>query len=162
MRDKGGSRRFSNLGARTGTVAMGVLFALLGLAEATSPPENRGSRVFGLSMLAVGLAFGWRGFLSATVIVTPRRAILRGFLRTVRIKLCDVTEVNVATGQTGMGGFGREYLVFTMTDGSRMQFKELNAKPVRDGRESTIVQGAAYAIRKALPTGDPATPTASE
>lgn len=132
---------------------MGFLFALLGLAEVTSGSTTGAEpRVFGSVLLAFGLLFAYRGFLSATVIVNPPRVTTRGFARSHVYKTEDLVDVEVRTGRTGFNGYGREYLALRLKDGSWKQFTELNAKPAGVGEPPTLVRNAVEVIRGQLGT----------
>jgi hypothetical protein len=126
---------------------MGIFFALLGLAQlADGRPVAAGSRIFGGCLLAAGVWFAWRGYRSATVIVERGRVVTRSFLRSSSYRTADLVGADVEVGQTGFNGFGREYLVLELADGSRRAFKELNARPTHPPEESTVVRRAAEAI----------------
>jgi hypothetical protein len=130
---------------------MGVLFALLGLAQLTDArATGAGPRVFGACLLAAGLWFAWRGYLSATVLVQHDRVVTRSFLTIRSYSTADLRDADVEVGRTGFGGFGREYLVLEVSDGSQVRCKELNARPAESPEHPTVVRQAAEAIRREL------------
>jgi hypothetical protein len=75
---------------------------------------------------------------------------MRGFVRSRSYPIADLLGAEVEVGQTGLGGFGREYLVLEAIDGSRPKFKEFNSRPARLGERPSPVQQAVIAIRDEL------------
>lgn len=129
---------------------MGLLFALLGLAQLMDGRSGAGAKVFAACVLLGGLWFAWRGFLSATVIVERDRVIVRSFLRSRSYQMTDLSGVDVEVGRTGPAGFGREFLVLERSEGPKVRVKELNARLAEPPDHATIVQQAAEAIGRAL------------
>jgi hypothetical protein len=134
--------RFANNGARIAAACFGGLVVLLGLAGLTQGAWTA------VAFLIVGGAFLYRGLRSATVVLTDSEVELRGFARTRRLRVADLSVVDVAVGRTGMNGFGREYLILKQRDGTTSAFKELNAKP--SSARLTVVQEAARALNAAI------------
>lgn len=147
------SLRFSNRAARIAAVAMGSLFALVGLAGTTSS-EGAGAqpRVVGGMLVVVGLWFACRGFLSATLMVNSQFVTTRAFVRSRSYPISELLDVEVEVGRTGLAGFGREYPVLQLADGSRRRFKELNSRPATSDEPPTVVQQAVEAIRAEIDT----------
>lgn len=137
-----GERRFTNGGARAAGAAFGGLLAVLGLAGLVTSDWS------GVVYVLVGGVFAFRALSSSALIVSSSSIQLRGFARTRRIQLDDVSGAEVAVGRTGMNGFGREYPLMHRRDGATCMFKELNAKPTPN--RSTVVQEAAGAINDAV------------
>jgi hypothetical protein len=129
---------------------MGLFFALLGLAQLADGRSGTGAKAFAACVLLGGLWFAWRGFVSATLIVESDRVVARSFLRTRSYRMADLRGADVEVGRTGLSGFGREYLVLEVSDGSKVPFKELNARPAESPGQATIVQQAAEAICRDL------------
>jgi hypothetical protein len=129
------------------SILMGSVFALLGLGYAA---EHNGPRLFGIGLLICGLVFSYRGYLSATVLVSADTVVTRSFLRSRTYSVAELTAVDVVVGRTGMNGSGREFIVLEMTDGSRREFTELNSPPARATEQPTVVRQAAEAIVGAL------------
>jgi len=137
-----GEARFENGAARIAGACFGAVVAFIGLGGLASGEFGAAA------ILAGGLFFSYRALRSATVVLSSSDVELRGFARTRRLRLKDLAAAEVAIGQTGMNGFGREYLVLHRHDGAKAAFKELNAKP--SPTESTVVHKAARAINDAL------------
>lgn len=143
------SIRFTNRVARYSSIALGLFFALIGLAQLMdSSSVGSGARIFGACVVVGGFWFSWRGYRSATVLITRDRVVTRSFLRSRSYEMVDVAGASVDIGRTGLGGFGREYLVLDLADGSRVLFKELNAPAATsEEQEKSVVIGAVEAIR---------------
>ena len=132
---------FENRPAKTVTLWAFGVFAALGVCGVLAGSWS------GLVLLAVGVLAMTRAWRSATVVVRDSDIELRGFLRTRRIPLASLDHAEVAVGQTGMNGYGREYLTLLQRDGAALAFKELNAKPSPVGTE---VQSAVRQINSTI------------
>jgi hypothetical protein len=137
-------RWFSNRPAQFVLAAYGGLFALIGVAGLAQPAA--GDRMRGAVFLAFGCWTTFRALRSSAVVMRATHVELRSIVRTRRIALGDIASVDVEVGRTGMNGFGREYLVIHLRDGSTLSFRELNSKPSTSS--VTVVQDAARAIRR--------------
>jgi hypothetical protein len=142
--------RFSVRAAQIPAAAFGTLIALLGLAGLTDTAEPAGSRIFGALTMIFGIWFVYRGVRSAAVLVTAETVTTRSFLRTRRYQTAQLTDAEVGVGQTGPTGFGREFLLLHLADGSTVRFKELNNRPSKVSGRPTVVQQAVAAIRDAI------------
>ncbi len=147
----GSRKQFSLLRARIPLLMAGGVFALLGLSGIMASSVSTGDRVFGaVFLLPVGIWFGYRGWRSSVVTVTADRLVLCSFLRTRRLPLDQVSRASVGVGNTGPTGWGRQYLVVEMRDGSEVVLKELNAKPRRRPGPPTVVERCVAAINEVV------------
>lgn len=134
---------FANATAELVMAAFGVLIALIGLAML---PD-----AFGVVFVVFGVVTAIRGGRGSRVVVSEAAVETRSIARTRRFPMSEVSGVEVAIGQTGMNGFGREHLVLRLADGSTFAFKELNAKPLRVEQDGeTVVRRAASRIGQEL------------
>jgi hypothetical protein len=142
---------FGNADAQFASILFGGSIVVIGLLTATDP----GSRWLGAFYIGVGLVFGVRGSHGSSVVVTDEAVEMKSAMRTKRFPIARLTGVEVRVGQTGLTGFGREYLVLHLADGSTYRFNELNAKPSSDGSYETGVRQAAASIERALGSSHP-------
>jgi hypothetical protein len=126
---------FNNSPAQWVAAGFGGLIALVGLAMAAA------GDIAGVGFLAFGGYTVFRGLRTSNVTVDDDSVLTRSMVRTRRFPFAELARVEVAVGQTGMNGFGREYLVFHRLEGAPFAFKELNAKHVPGGY-SVVVQAA--------------------
>lgn len=136
---------FENRPAQIALAVFNGMLAFIGLAMVSKPDTRWAGLVFALA----GVFFTIRAMRSSLVVVGETHVITRSIVRTRRFELAKLRRIEVAVGQTGWTGFGREYLVIHQADGSTFSFRELNSKP-SGGPTKTVVRRAAEAIEERL------------
>ena len=143
--------RFSAPTARFVGAGAALVFALLGLALAFSPEEGLGSQLFGVALGLGAIWFAWRSARSATVVVSPAAGVTtRSVFRTRRYPAAALASARVGVGNSGPNGWGRQYLVLVLGDGSQFGFTELNARAPRHRSVSTVVERCVVAINEVV------------
>jgi hypothetical protein len=127
-----------------GALVAGV-FTFIGFAMVSKPD----TRWTGLVFAFAGSFSLFRAMRSSSVAVDDTHVITRSMVRTRRFELAKLSGVEVAVGQTGWTGFGREYLVIHQSGEKTFSFRELNSKP-SGGPTKTVVRRAAEAIEERL------------
>jgi hypothetical protein len=135
---------FNNRTAQLALAGFSILIAVIGLAMLT----DASARVSGIIFFVLGACFTVRAMRSSSVILRDDEVETRSILRTRRYALSELEGVDVAVGRTGLNGFGREHLVLHRQDGTRVVFKDMNAKP--STAHDTNVRRAAKAITDSL------------
>jgi hypothetical protein len=139
-----------NRSVAVGAVVFASVCGLIGLSMMTVHTSPVGGRIFGAVMVVFAVWFGFRGVTGGRVTVSATSVTTRSFLRTHRYQPGKLAGARVGIGQTGPSGFGRQYLVLTLTDGSEVAFRELNCRPAPNGEVATVVERAVSAIGQAL------------
>lgn len=139
-------QRFENRTAQVALAAFSVLLGLIGLAGLASE-SSRGTGAF---FLIVGAFFVVRALRTSAVVVDDSGVSTRSILRSRRYPFSEVRGVEVATGRTGFAGYGREYLMFHLSDGQDIAFRELNCPQPKTPDAPSVVRHAAECINERL------------
>lgn len=153
----GAVARFNNRAEQIALATYGTLVSAVGLSQIASSQE-----VYGLVLVITGIIVAWRGASTSCVIVGKSTVSTRSAIWTRRYALFELHHAEVAVGQTGFNGFGREYLVFHRKDGRDVRFKGLNCRPPKDPIGTSVVRRAAHCINERLQASQKGPPDSPE
>lgn len=140
--------RFSNVGAQRAGIALGIFFGLLGIPQL----GGEGSLGLGISFILLGTVFAVRSRRSSELELSDSGIKTRLPFSSRRIPYSDLVAADVAVGRTGLGGFNREYVLFTFKDGRTRPFRDLNCPAPLGPDAETVVREAVRSINSRLRT----------
>ena len=135
--------RFNNRPAQLALCCFGGLLVILGLAGLA------GSLSAAPLYIAAGMLFSVRALQSSSIEFREGDVVLRSMIYTRRLGLLELSDVALRTGRSGLMGLNREYLTFTLVDGSIVAFKEFNG-PSQQPHSFSEVRAAERLLRSRI------------
>jgi hypothetical protein len=129
--------RFKRRSVAWSLAACSSLFLLIGLSGLLGEQAGTGSFLFFAGLTALSLLLIVRTFRMATIIVEPDSVLIRGFVRSRRIPIETIRNVE-AIAQPSMYGRGGMTIAVHTVDGRRIVAGEFWSPTAQSGRSARI------------------------